>query len=236
MPLRSAYIGLASFTILFLYLIGFRAINSTSETPAKHKLILITLLHSWYLFIFSISSTDFFKTYDFPPRFALVLIVPSFIFTALFLYFNKDKNWILDIPEQWLIYFQSFRILVETLFVFSVAKGILHKEVTIEGYNYDMIFAFTAPIIGYLVFYKKLLPKKILLYWNYLGLCVIASIIFLFMTTTYIPHLYGSSIPLLPLESLGYPYVLIAGFLMPVAVFLHCLSILQQIKTPKIIL
>jgi len=106
---------------------------------------------------------------------------------------------------------------VELIFVFSVAKGILHKEVSIEGYNYDMVFAFTTPIIGLLIFKLKLLAEKWLVYWNYLGLIVLASVIFVFLTTTYLPELYGSSVPLLPLEALKYPYVLIAGFLMPLA-------------------
>jgi hypothetical protein len=55
------------------------------------------------------------------------------------------------------------------------------------------------------------------------------------MTSIYAPELYGSEIPLLPLEAMGYPYVLIAGFLMPTAVFLHILSIIQvSIKTDKV--
>jgi hypothetical protein len=43
----------------------------------------------------------------------------------------------------------------------------------------------------------------------------------------YFPKVYGSEIPLLPLETLGYAYVLIAGLLMPSPLFLHILSIIQ---------
>ena len=111
--------------------------------------------------------------------------------------------------------------------MFSVAKGILNYHVTIEGYNFDMVFAFTAPIIGFLVYTKKVVPRKTILVWNYLGLTILASVIFLFLTSVYQPGIYGSEVPLIPLASLTYPYVLVAGFLMPTAVFLHILSIIQ---------
>ena len=101
----------------------------------------------------------------------------------------------------------------------------------IEGYNFDMIFAFTAPLVAYGVYVKKWFSKKVVLIWNYIGLGILASVIFVFMTVIYKPEIYGSDIPLLPLEAFTYPYVLIAGFLMPVAVFLHVLSIVQLNKT-----
>jgi len=227
MTLQLGYITLTLVTIIFLLIIGFKAINSTSTNPKKDKIILIFGLAIWHLFILLLSSTKLLQSYDFPPRFAIAFIIPSFIFTGIFLYKSRNKKWIHEIPEQWIVYFQSFRIVVETLFVFSVAQGILNYHVTIEGYNFDMIFAFTAPIVAYVVYSKKAFSKKIVLIWNYVGLGVLASVIFLFITVVYKPQIYGSELPLLPLEALTYPYVLIAGFLMPVAVFLHILSIVQ---------
>jgi hypothetical protein len=230
MGLKIAYVALTIITNLFLILIGYRAINKTSFHPNKEKLKLTFGLVLWQLFIYSIASTGILRSYKFPPLLAITFIIPSFIFTGIFLYRNRDQQWIRTIPESWIIYFQSFRVLVELLFVFSLAQGIFNYQVTIEGYNFDMVFAFTAPLIAFLVYQKKLLSKKFILAWNYLGLSVLASVIFLFITSIYKPELYGSDSPLLPLEAMTYPYVLIAGFLMPTAVFLHFLSILQVRK------
>jgi len=230
MKLELAYIGLTIIIIFIVFKGSFYTINKTFytiEKQHKKKRILITGLLLWQLYIFLIGSSGFLASYSFPPRVALFLIIPSFIFTVIFIFKNSDHRWIQNIPKHWLIYIQVFRIAVELLFVFSVAKGILHKEASIEGYNYDMIIAFTAPLIGLLVFKFNVLSEKWLIYWNYLGLGVLASVIFVFITTAYTPELYGSSIPLLPLESFKYPYVLVAGFLMPLAVFIHTLSIVQ---------
>jgi len=227
MELKLAFLGLTLITTLFLIRIGFKTINATSVYRKWDKLVLIASLILWQLFIYILSSSGALNSYAFPPLFALAFIIPSFLFTGIFLFRNRNKLWIHNIPEHWIIYFQSFRVLVETLFVLALAQGIFNIQVTIEGYNYDMIFALTAPILAYLVYTKKMLPKKLLVNWNYLGLAVLASVIVLFLISMYKPELFGSEIPLLPLDAMTYPYVLIAGFLMPTAVFLHVLSILQ---------
>lgn len=138
------------------------------------------------------------------------------------------------IPKHWLVFYQSFRILIETIFVYSVAAGILNYHVTIEGYNFDMVFAYTAPIIGFFVYKMKDFNSNIILIWNYLGLAIIASIIFLFMSSIYNPSLFGETNILVPIDMTSYPFTLVAGFLMPSAVFIHVLSIVQINKTKQI--
>lgn len=233
--LKITYITLTLFTIFLLLVIGFKTINKTyldKKTANKKRRKLILGLLFLQIYIYGIAYSGVLDNFDFPPRFFIFLILPMFSFTGIYIYKNRNSDWLSKIPEHWLIFFQSFRILVESLFVATVAKGILNKEVTIEGYNFDMIFAYTAPIIGYLA-YKKIASRKVLLIWNYTGLLVIASIIFLFLSSIFNPQLFGSETMLLPAESVKYPYVLVAGFLMPTAVFIHVLSIAQLSKNSK---
>lgn len=233
MVLKIVYIVFTIIIISKIIFIGFKAINNTftdESKKKKKKFWLVLGLVLWQVYIFIMAKSGLLENYDFPPRFALFLILPAFIFTGIFAYRNRNNKWLQAIPESWLLYFQSFRIIVESIFVATVAQGLLHKEVTIEGYNFDMVYAFTVPVVAYLVFYKKALPKKVAVFWNYLGLAVIASIIFLFMTSIYAPELYGATEPMMPLAATRYPYVLIAGFLMPAAVFMHVLSIIQLRK------
>ena len=227
MLLKTGYIGLSLLMAIILIIIGFKAIDKDDK---KKKTALVLGLFFWQTYIYFVASSGILLDYNFPPKFVLFLIFPAFLFTGIFLFINRNKDWIQRIPRHWLIYYQTFRIGIETLFVYSVAAGILHYHVTIEGYNYDMVFAITAPIIAYLVFQKKTLSKKYIVWWNYLGLLVIASIIFVFLSTTYMPQLYGSDTMLLPQDFGQYPYMLVPGFLMPSAVFIHILSLLQHVK------
>ncbi|WP_436516841.1 hypothetical protein [Ekhidna sp. To15] len=229
MTLQLGYLTLTLAVCLLLIHFGFAAINKTFDGPKKKqkKMILIGGIVLWQIYLALIGSTDFILSYSFPPRFALTMIVPAFIFTGVFVFRNRKNEWLLNIPTRHIFFFQSFRVLVESLFVASVATGILHKEASIEGYNYDMIYALTVPIIGFIAFGKNSSNFKLVRFWNYLGLAVLATVIFVFMTSIYKPDLYGANEPLLPLEAITYPYGLVAGCLMPAAVFMHVLSIAQ---------
>lgn len=229
MTLQLGYLALTLAVCLLLIYFGFVVINKTFDEPKKKtkKIQLILGIAAWQVYLAMMGSTDFILSYSFPPRFALTMIIPAFIFTGIFVYSNRNKAWLMNLPTKQIFFFQSFRILVETLFVASVAAGILHKEASIEGYNYDMVYAITVPIVGLIAFGRKSSSLKLIRFWNYLGLAVLASVIFVFMTSIYKPELYGSTAPLLPLEAIAYPHGLVAGCLMPVAVFMHVLSIAQ---------
>lgn len=225
--LQLGYLGLTLAVILLVIYFGFHAINKTFEGSErrKKKTVLVVGIVIWQMYLAIIGSTDFILSYSFPPRFALTMILPAFIFTGVFVFRNKNEQWLLNLPTKQIFIFQSFRILVESLFVASVAAGILHKEASIEGYNYDMIYAITIPIVSLIAFRSSSTNLKLIRIWNYLGLLVLATVIFVFMTSIYKPDLYGSSEPLLPLQAITYPYGLVAGCLMPIAVFMHVLSI-----------
>jgi hypothetical protein len=221
MLLKIGYIALSVLMVVVLLFVDSRARKiSATKSPANLLFVLI----GWNIYIFAISMTGLINNLEFPPRFVLATIIPAFIFNGWFAYRASGGKWLSCIPAHWLIFYQVLRIGIETLFIISVADGILHPNVTLEGYNYDMIYAFTAIPVGWLVFKGKL---RFGLWWNYLGLVVIASIIFLFQTTIYMPHLYGPETATFPVEFLAYPYILVAAFLMPSAVLVHLLSIVQ---------
>lgn len=234
MELQLGYHLLNLAVVLIVIIVGFKAINGAFENTSKakrKKSTLVICLMLWQLYIFALGQTDILSSYELPPRFAIFLIGPAFLFTGIFIYANRNNTWLHHIPKSWLVYLQSFRILVETLFVFSVTEGVLHTNVTIEGYNFDMILGLTAPVVAFLAFSKNIISEKMVLLWNYLGLVVLASVIFVFLSTVFLPELYGSEGSLMPLTFTKYPYTLIAGFLMPVAVFMHVLSIVQLRKS-----
>lgn len=232
MMLETGYIGLSILMTAILLLMGVKTISKNFKEKSagrKKKIVLITSLVGWHLYVFILASTEFMYDLSFPPRFFLLTILPAFIFTGIFIYRNRNESWLQNVPPQWLFFYQTFRIGIEILFVFTVAKGILHPNVTIEGYNFDLIYASTVLVIGLLTFKNFDKFKSIIIWWNYLGLAIIAVILFLFQSTIYIPEIYGD-IESFPTEFLNYPYILVPSFLMPSAVFIHVLSIVQLKK------
>ncbi len=227
MTLQTAYFLLGLFVTFLLLFIGRQAIYSSFGSRSNQKFfILLAGILGWHLYTWLMTKTGLLQDFNsFPPKFFIFLILPAFIFTGIFISKNKNNTWIQNIPPHGLIYIQTYRILIESLFVVSLVQEILPPQVTIEGYNFDMIFAMSAPVVAFL-FQRKLLSVKVILLWNYLGLVIIFSIIILFMTSIYLPHLYKTD-TYISTQFAAYPYVLVAGFLMPAAVFLHVLSIAQ---------
>lgn len=232
MILETAYLTLTLLMTLVLIRIGFYAINqSTLQTriALKSKLVLVTAFILWHTYLYFISMSGILTDFEsMPPRLPLLVIIPLFLFSGIFVYRNRKKNWVHIIPKSWLVYYQSLRIGIETIFYFSVGAGILPELVTFAGYNYDILFGISALVMGYLVFFKKSLSLTAVKYWNIIGLLIIAFIIFLFISGTYFPQVYNQETSVLTPDFTQYPYILVAGFLMPSAVFIHFLSLAQN--------
>lgn len=222
-------------TMLIIILSGYNNVLkllSIDNVIRKGRVIRVAvILFLWTVYMYILSYTGVLKNFDLPPRFPLLLIIPLFIFTGIFLYRHRKSEVLHAIPKSWPVYYQSFRVLVESLFLMSVAEGILPYQVTFEGYNMDMIFAASAPVVAFLAFNRKVISEKIVLGWNYLGLAVICSIIFLFITTIFIPSVWGSAVSLGDVRLGEFSNMLVPGFLMPTAVFMHILSIIQLQKS-----
>ncbi len=234
MELQLGYLGLTVVMLVVIAYIGLYAIQKTvlnEKQATRKKTVLIGGLFLWQVYIFVLAQSGLLDNFDLPPRFPLLLVFPTFIFTGVFLCKNRKKEWVKVVPTHWLGYLQSFRIVVETLFVFAVAKNVLNYHVTLEGYNFDMFVGLTAPIVTYLVYQRKVLSERIMLLWNYAGLAILATVVLLFTTCAYLPSFYGSDTMLLNPSVVKYPYVLVAGFLMPLAVFTHVLSIIKLRKS-----
>ncbi|MFT4521990.1 MAG: hypothetical protein ACI8ZN_000929 [Bacteroidia bacterium] len=231
------YILLTVFvSVILLYCYNF-GLHKSGVEPIKRKQKLLKaslVLAGWFVYLISMAKTGILQDYSLPPRFPIFTIFPAFGFIFVVARRKETAVFISNIPTTWLTFVQSFRIVVELLFVASVANGMLHPEVTIEGYNYDMIFGFSALLVGYLDYKYLNKSNTLVLWWNYLGLAVLFSVIILFVTTTYIPNLWGSETTLALPGMVSFPTILVPAFLMPVAVFIHVLSIIKLRNEKKV--
>ena len=118
--------------------------KSGSKRPLKSMLFLVGGLLAWHTYIYLIGRSGIMQDFGLPPKGPPLLILPPFLFTAIFVYIQRRSIWLLSIPPHWLILVQVYRIGIECLFVISVAHGLMHPYGTIEGYNMDMVFALSA--------------------------------------------------------------------------------------------
>ncbi|NER15227.1 hypothetical protein GWK08_17355 [Leptobacterium flavescens] len=222
------------FYLLLLVLIGVIlyvyhfALKKTGTKRRKVKIVrVLSGMAGWFLYLFLMSKSGILDNFELPPRFPLLIILPLFLFIGIVLYRNRNHLLLMAIPASWPVYFQSFRIWVELLLLGTYLKGFTPVETTFEGYNFEIVFAITALLVGYLAFNRKLLGGKVVIAWNFLGLAMLATIVFIFMTAIFFPTFWNSDVPLVGPEFTQFPYIFVAGFFMPLAVFVHLLSIIQ---------
>jgi len=197
----------------------------------KRKTLL--LLAGWIAYVSAVSLTGILATPSLPPRVPLFLILPCFAFMVYFFRSSRFSRFIDATPPAWLVYTQSFRIIVELLLVGLYIKGLIPKAATIEGYNYEMVIGITAIAIGYLGYTQKVLPTPILVIWNCCGLATLAIIVFIMISHAYFPGIYTNPGPMSVKDFGSFPNTLLAGFLMPLAVFMHIFSLVKIRRASK---
>ena len=158
----------------------------------------------------------------------LLVVLPIFILITISLFKKGTADFVAATSTSWLIYIQSYRIIVELIIWGAYKAGIIPIETTFEGQNLDVIVGLTAVPLAYYAKKKKVEPV-VLLIWNIASLLILANTVRLFITAAYFPAEIGENGSLVGPEFAKLPYLLIAGFFMPLAVYIHALSIKQLV-------
>lgn len=181
----------------------------------------------WVAYISLLAHFGVFRDFSLPPRIPLLLVLPAI--TWIFWYYKtgRQRSLLNRVPRWQPVAFQTFRIAVEFMILGVVLRGIGPKEPSMEGYNYDIITGLTAPLIAIAVYHWKVLSEKWVFWWNIMGLLWLVNVVFIFISLGVAPQIWGyDSIPISP-DFGQMPYLLIPGFFMPSAVFMHVFSLMQ---------
>ena len=227
------YISLSLLVVLIITF-GFNSMLKTkypsSTERLKHTLKAPLLLGSWLFYVYLVSTLGLLQGFELPPRVLIFFFIPTLVGITFFIRKYRNHSLMNALPKSWAIYFQSFRIFVELIIWKTYLAGTFPVSMSFEGYNYEILVGLSAPIIAYLVFNRKILSEKIAIAWNFVGLFVLSIIIGIAVTSAYFPQLWGASNSLIGIEFGLFPYTLLAGFLAPMAIFMHILSLSQLFK------
>jgi hypothetical protein len=203
------------------------ALRNTRHPNYTSVLYLVILgMLSWLAGLLVLSNEGFFAEFEkMPPRIMLALAVP--LGTILFLTFKRSFGELLDgISPAALIYLQAFRILVELVLWLLYKDGICPKQMTFEGWNFDVLAGITAPIIAWLAFGGGRKNKTLAIVWNIVGLGLLMTIIVIAILS--FPQI-GLLTP--PNRMIAYwPMIWLPGFVAPFALMLHLFSLRQLLR------
>jgi hypothetical protein len=224
----SALFILLVFTIAFLiiitvYVSSGRA-NLQFEERRNNMVSSIIVILAWLMFTLIIAISGFLYDYKaMPPKLLLVVLPPLIFFLLLF----RAKQFT-DLTEQfnvfWIIYAQSFRILMEFILWLLYRYNIIPEQMTFEGRNFDILVGITAPFIAYYCFVKKTWPLKVALYWNFAGILLLLNIVIVAILSTPYPFRQFMNEPANTIV-FGFPFVWLPAFVVPFALLLHLIAI-----------
>jgi len=222
---------LLSALLLTLMVIGYRKAGIKASLTAnelnKGTLTMLGLAAIWFVYLFILQKSELILDKSLPPKLPFLIFLPFIIFTVIFSRKSKTNKALLAMPKSWLVYIQSFRIIVEIIILYTFLEGVLPQSATFEGYNFDLMMGLAAPFVAYFLFKdgaKNLLLARI---WNVFGILMILLVAAIIVTSYYQPALWGSNVALVKDEFFSYPYMLLPAFLAPMGIFFHVVSLLQ---------
>jgi hypothetical protein len=201
----------------------------TYEQYAKLPLAMTIFIAVWLIYLSVLSYTEVLTDFSLPPKMPLIVVLPLLLLIFYSLFKKATTDFVAATSTSWLIYIQSFRIIVELIIWGAYKAGIVPVETTFEGQNLDVIVGLTAVPLAYYAKRKKIEPIVLVL-WNIASLLILANTVRLFITAAYFPAEMMENGPLVGSEFARLPYLLIAGFFMPLAIYIHALSLKQLLQ------
>lgn len=179
----------------------------------------------------------FLVTTGMPPRFVLTIGIPLLTIILLFLT-TRGKRLIDDLDPSMLTLLHVVRIPVELTLYRLFVHGAIPELMTFEGRNLDILSGISAPLIWYFGYRRAMLPRSILIAWNFICLGLLANIVghailaapFAFQTLAFDQPNIGV---------LYFPYIWLPAIVVPLVLFSHLVSLRrlfvgQVARTPAV--
>jgi hypothetical protein len=192
-------------------------------------------LAAWFLYAGLMSYFGVFRNTAMRPPGTAFLLVPVVLFLILFSVFvfssAAGARVALAFPLWIILGTESFRIGVELFLRQLWIDGLVPKMLTFEGANVDIYIGASAAIIAW-VSTRGRLGIRLALAWNVLGLLALTNVVIRAVLTS--PGPFNLIHAEVPNRMFGaFPYVLIPGFFVPLAVVLHVLAIRAISSWPR---
>jgi len=184
------------------------------------------IILAWTAILTVLSYKGFFADFNrLPPGPALVVLIPL-PFVLLFAFSRTGTQLLAQVPLQWLVFFQVFRIFVEVLIWFAFLANKLPVQMSFEGRNFDVLTGILALPAGYLLLRKKAYSPKIVIAFNTAGILLLLNILIIALLSMPTPIRYFMNEPSNSLVA-QFPFILLPGVMVPIAYSFHIFSLRQ---------
>jgi len=209
-----------------------KALRKTTFTARQQNHIVagtVICIAAWMALTGLPAAKGFFANFSsFPPRLLFVIIFPLPV--IIIIARSKKLGAILKaIPAHWLIAMQAFRIAVELLLLKSYTTGLLPKQMTFEGWNFDILSGVLAIPVAIIVAQKR--NAFLIKAYNIVGLLLLLNILAIAVLSMPTPMRRFMNEPANTIVA-EFPFVYLPAVLVVLAYSLHIFS-LRQLRVMK---
>ncbi len=215
---------------LIIILNGLKTVlNKTGWDRSKRRAIFwssVIAIIIWVFIITFLAQKGFFADFSqFPPRPVLALIIPLLVIFLIAI--SKSGTQLLkSVPPEWLVFMQSFRVIVELLLWFAFLANKLPVQISWEGGNLDVLTGILALPGGYVLYRRRKYSYKLTIVFNVIGILLLLNILVIAVLSMPTPIRYFMNEPSNALIA-RFPFILLPAVLVPMAFSLHLLSLRQ---------
>ena len=232
LTLPSVFISALAVVCTLLLIAGFRVgMRKAGASASRVRTATIALLIAaglWFVFTGTAAHHGFFSDFAArPPRLLLALVLPAVALLVACLVSRSLGEVLSNTPIAWLIYLQTFRVLVELILWQGYRLGVIPVQMTFEGRNFDILLGISAPLVGWL--WSRTQKRYVAIVWNCIGLLLLLNIVLvaiLSMPTAFRVFTEGTANTLLT----QFPFIYLPAVLVPVAYTAHVLSLRQLFR------
>jgi hypothetical protein len=213
-------------TLFTLVLFAVSMLQSDNEVVRNKANIISLSLLLWLIFQSTLSLNKWYMDrVSIPPHITFPIAVALVVLLSVFLS-KRGKRFEASLSLKTLTWIHIVRLPVELVLLWLSQHKQVPLSMTFHGFNFDIVFGITAPIMAGLYFNRKKISKSVLLIWNVLGIISLATIVVIaagaaptamqqwdFQTPNYaITH---------------FPFIWLPSFIVPIVLFAHIKAIRQ---------
>jgi hypothetical protein len=195
-----------------------------SERVTKRAHVISLLLLMWVVFQSTLALNNWFMDREaMPPHLVFPIVTASVIMMLLF-FTSRGRRFLDGMSWKWLMWIHIVRIPVEICLHWLAEEKQIPYSMTWSGYNFDIIFGLSGPIVAVLYFNKQWISDKMILLWNILGLISLIAIVVRSAGALPSPlQAWDFSTP--NYAMIHFPFIWLPSFIVPIVLLSHLVGI-----------
>jgi hypothetical protein len=198
--------------------------RSDSPRVVRRTNLVALLLIPWLIFQSTLALNGWYMNREIMPPHLIFPIVVSTVVILMLFFIPRLKQFISGISLVTLMWVHLLRVPIEYCLYELALNKQLPWSMTFNGYNFDIVFGLSAPLIVFLFMKKRQKFHNLLMIWNLAGLVSVFAVVIRGIGAAPSPiQWWDFSQP--NYAVMHFPFIWLPSFLVPLVIFTHFLTL-----------